>query len=145
VARGDSAFYAGVFVEPGRRNRRRNRAHFSVTERIDPTVRRTIAGSNEDCGVAVKYPNAIFNAQIGEWVSDAQIAVVVPHTAPATGRDTASSPRLIVRRSVRRASTLRRRRWYDSRRSLPGRLMRSPRSVDVGVSAGTERGDHISS
>jgi hypothetical protein len=50
--------------------------------------------------VAIKYPNAIFDDQAGQWISDAEIADV-PYTAFATNRAHRTEGRLIVRR-VRR-------------------------------------------
>jgi Transposase DDE domain group 1 len=96
VVRADSAYYAGAFVAACRRNQ----ARFSVTVRMDPKVRRAIATISDDAWTAIKYPNAIYDEQAGEWISDAEIAEV-PYTAFASSRAHRTDGRLIVRR-VRR-------------------------------------------
>ena len=97
VVRADSAYYAGAFVAACRRHR----ARFSVTVRMDPKeVRRAIATITDDAWTAINYPNAIYDQQAGEWISDAEIAGV-PYTAFASSRAQRSDGRLIVRR-VRR-------------------------------------------
>ena len=96
VVRADSAYYAGAFVAACRRNR----ARFSVTVRMDPKVRRAIATITDDAWTAIKYPNAIYDEQAGEWISDAEIAEV-PYTAFASSRAHRTDGRLIVRRVTR--------------------------------------------
>jgi len=93
VVRVDSAFYSGAFVAACRRNG----AHFSVTVRMDPKIRRAIAEIDEDAWTAIKYPNAVFDEQSGQWISDAEIAEV-PYTAFASTPAHATHGRLIVRR-----------------------------------------------
>ena len=96
VVRADSAYYAGGFVAACRRNR----ARFSVTVRMDPKVRRAIATIPDDAWTAIKYPNATYDEQAGQWISDAEIAEV-PYTAFASKRAHRTDGELIVRR-VRR-------------------------------------------
>jgi hypothetical protein len=96
VVRADSAFYAGVFVAACRRAG----AHFSVTVRMDPKIRRAITTIAETAWVAIKYPNAIFDEETGSWISEAEIAEV-PYTAFASSPVHRTEARLIVRR-VRR-------------------------------------------
>ena len=96
VVRVDSAFYAGAFVAACRRGG----AHFSVTVRMDPKIRRTITTIDEDAWIPIKYPNAIYDEQADQWISDAEIAEV-PYTAFASRRAHRTDGRLIVRR-VRR-------------------------------------------
>lgn len=96
VVRADSAYYAGAFVAACRRNG----AHFSVTVRMDPKVRRAVTSIDDDAWVAIKYPNAIFDDQAGEWVSDAEIAEV-GYTAFAASRAHRTHGRLVVRRVKR--------------------------------------------
>jgi hypothetical protein len=96
VVRADSAFYSGAFIAACRRNR----AHFSVTTRMDPKIRLAITGIDEASWTAIKYPNAIFDEDAGEWISDAEITEV-PYTAFAASKTHRTSGRLIVRR-VRR-------------------------------------------
>src|SRR2546423_961435 len=96
VVRADSAYYAGAFVAACRRGG----AHFSVTVRMDPKIRRTLTTIGDGSWVAIKYPNAIFDEQTGTWISDAEIAEV-PYTAFASHPAHRTDGRLIVRR-VRR-------------------------------------------
>jgi hypothetical protein len=96
VVRADSAYYAGAFVAACRRNG----ARFSVTVRMDPKVKRAIATISDDAWTAIKYPNAIYDEQAGEWISDAEIAEV-PYTAFASKRAHRTDGQLLVRR-VRR-------------------------------------------
>ncbi|HEX6404623.1 MAG TPA: IS1380 family transposase [Pseudonocardiaceae bacterium] len=96
VVRADSAYYAAAFIAACRRAG----ARFSVTVRMDPKIRRTITSIDERAWVAIKYPNAIFDDQAGQWISDAEIAEV-PYTAFATNRAHRTEGRLIVRRVKR--------------------------------------------
>jgi len=94
VVRADSAFYGrDVIAAIGRAG-----ARFSITARQDPAVRRAIASITEDGWTTIRYPRACFDEQLGQWVSDAQIAEV-PFTAFASrGRRHAVTARLVVRR-----------------------------------------------
>jgi Transposase DDE domain group 1 len=96
VVRTDSAFYAGAFVAACRRGG----AHFSVTVRMDPKIRRTITSIDDGAWIPIKYPHAIFDDEAGEWISDAEIAEV-PYTAFASRRAHRTDGRLIVRRVKR--------------------------------------------
>jgi hypothetical protein len=96
VVRADSAYYGGAFVATCRRAG----AHFSVTVRMDPKVRRTIAGIAEDAWTPIKYPNAIYDERAGTWISDAEIAEV-PYTAFASRAAHRTDGRLLVRRVKR--------------------------------------------
>jgi hypothetical protein len=91
VVRADSAFYNGGFTAACRRSGTR----FSVTVRMDPKIRRAIADIDERAWVAIEYPNAVFDANGGQWISNAEIAEV-PYTAFAATQPTHG--RLIVRR-----------------------------------------------
>ena len=66
-------------------------------------TRRSAAPSptiTDDAWTAIEYPNAIYDEQTGEWISDAEIAEV-PYTAFASNAAHRTDGRLIVRR-VRR-------------------------------------------
>ncbi|HEV2377079.1 MAG TPA: IS1380 family transposase, partial [Streptosporangiaceae bacterium] len=93
VVRMDSAFYGAPAVSAARRSG----AHFSVTVRMDPRVRAAIAAISEDAWAPIRYPNAIWDDQLGRWVSDAQVAEV-EYTAFASKKGQAVTARLIVRR-----------------------------------------------
>ena len=94
VLRGDSAYYAHDVIAAARRHD----ARFSVTARKNKAVTAAIANIPEDVWTTIKYPKAVFDEQLQQWVSDAEVAEV-PFTAfasrPKAQRVTA---RLIVRR-----------------------------------------------
>jgi hypothetical protein len=94
VLRADSAYYGADVVAAARRQRTR----FSVTARKDRAVTAAIASIGEDAWTAIHYPRAVFDDQLRQWVSDAEVAEI-PFTAftskPKTRQVTA---RLIVRR-----------------------------------------------
>src|SRR6478735_2524180 len=70
VARMDSAFYtADVVAAVGRAD-----ARFSITARLNASVRAAIAGIDEAAWTAIHYPNAIWDDQAGGWISDAEVA-----------------------------------------------------------------------
>jgi hypothetical protein len=96
VVRADSAYYGGAFVAACRRGG----AHFSVTVRMDPKVRRAIAGIEEAAWVGIKYPEAIYDEASDTWVSDAEVAEV-GYTAFASSSAHRAEGRLIVRRVKR--------------------------------------------
>jgi Transposase DDE domain group 1 len=93
VVRMDSAFYGS----PAVRAARRAGARFSVTVRTDPKIRAAIAAIPGDAWTPVRYPRAIWDDQLGRWVSDAEIAET-DYTAFASKKGQAITARLIVRR-----------------------------------------------
>ncbi len=94
VVRADSAFYGRDVVAAIARAK----ARFSITARQDVAVKRAIAAIDEDAWSTIRYPHAVFDEQLGQWVSDAQVAEV-PFTAFASrGKKLAVTARLIVRR-----------------------------------------------
>ena len=93
VARLDSAFYtADVVAAIGRAG-----AKFSITARLNASVRAAIAGIAEDGWIPIHYPNAIFDDQVGGWISDAEVAET-SYTAFTSRKNKAVTARLIVRR-----------------------------------------------
>jgi hypothetical protein len=93
VARMDSAFYtADVVAAVGRAG-----ARFSITARLNASVRAAIAGIADDAWTPIHYPNAIWDDQAGGWVSDAEVAETT-YTAFTSRKDKAVTARLIVRR-----------------------------------------------
>lgn len=101
LARADSAYYGHAFAGTARRHG----ARFSITARMNPSLRAAIAGIAEDAWTPIAYPNAVFDEAEGRWVSDAELAEV-PYVA-FTGRRKAEhiACRLVVRR-VRRLQPL---------------------------------------
>jgi hypothetical protein len=101
VVRMDSAYYAAEVLHAIRRAG----ARFSVTVPRNSSVRAAIAAVPEDAWTPIRYPRAIFDEQLGCWVSEAEVAEV-PYTAftgvPARGwQHEAARPidgRLIIRR-----------------------------------------------
>jgi hypothetical protein len=93
VVRMDSAFYGSPAVGAARRAG----ARFSVTVRTDPKIRAAIAAIPGDAWTPVRYPRAIWDDQLGRWVSDAEIAET-DYTAFASKKGQAITARLIVRR-----------------------------------------------
>jgi hypothetical protein len=94
ILRADSAYYGRDVIATARRHK----ARFSVTARKDRAITRAIASIPEDAWTAIRYPHAVFDEQLQQWVSDAEVAEV-PFTAFAS-RPTAQrvTARLIVRR-----------------------------------------------
>jgi len=94
VLRADSAYYNCAVIAAARRHQ----ARFSITARKDRAINRAIAAIPDTAWTPIRYPRAIFDEQLGQWVSDAEVAEV-PFTAftshPNKDRVTA---RLIVRR-----------------------------------------------
>ena len=94
VVRADSAFYGRDVVAAITRAK----ARFSITARQDAAVKRAIAAIGEDAWTTIRYPRAVFDEQLRQWVSDAEVAEV-PFTAFASrGKKHAVTARLIVRR-----------------------------------------------
>jgi hypothetical protein len=93
VARADSAFYSAAFTGAVRAAG----AFFSVTVRMDPKVKATIAAIPGTAWIPIRYPRAIWDDQLRRWVSDAEVAEV-PYTAFASKKGKAVTARLIVRR-----------------------------------------------
>jgi DDE family transposase len=93
IVRMDSAFYGSPACSAARRAGTR----FSVTVRMDPKVRAAIAAIAEDAWTPIRYPRAIWDDQLGRWVSDAQVAEV-NYTAFTSRKGQAMTARLIVRR-----------------------------------------------
>jgi Transposase DDE domain group 1 len=94
IVRADSAFYGrDVIAATGRAG-----ARFSVTARQDPAVRRAIASIGESAWTTIRYPRAVFDEQLGQWVSDAQVAEIRFTAFASRGRKQAVTARLIVRR-----------------------------------------------
>ena len=93
IVRMDSAFYGAPAVQAARRAG----ACFSVTVRADPKVRAAITAISEDAWTPIRYPRAVWDGQLGRWVSDAEVAEV-PYTAFTSRKGQAVTARLIVRR-----------------------------------------------
>ena len=93
VVRMDSAFYGAPAVQAARQAG----AYFPVTVRADPKVRAAIAGIAEQAWTPIRYPRAVWDGQLGRWVSDAEVAET-SYTAFTRKKGQAITARLIVRR-----------------------------------------------
>lgn len=93
VVRMDSAFYNAAACHAIRRAG----AFFSVTAKMDTAVKAAIAAIGEDAWTPIQYPRAIWDDQLRQWVSDAEVAEVA-YTAFASKKGKAITARLIVRR-----------------------------------------------
>ena len=93
VVRMDSAFYSAAACGAVRRAG----AFFSVTVPVNPHVQAAIAAIGEHAWTAIRYPRAIWDDQLGHWVSDAEVAEV-GYTAFTSKKGGPVTARLIVRR-----------------------------------------------
>jgi Transposase DDE domain group 1 len=94
VLRADSAYYGRDVIAAAARHDVR----FSITARKDKAVTAAIAAIGDEAWTAIRYPHAVFDEQLQQWVSDAEVAEA-PFTAFASrGTKHAVTARLIVRR-----------------------------------------------
>jgi hypothetical protein len=94
VVRMDSAYYAAAVIAAVRRSG----ARFSVTAPVSAVIRAAIAAIPEETWTAIEYPQAIWDDQLGCWVSDAEVAEA-PYTAfTSKNKELHVTARLIVRR-----------------------------------------------
>ena len=94
LVRADSAFYGrglvGAAVHAG--------ADVSVTVRMDPKVKATIAAIGDDAWQSIEYTDAVFDETTGRWISRAEVAEI-PFTAfTAQKKADQVHGRLVVRR-----------------------------------------------
>ena len=94
VLRADSAYYGADVIAAARRHR----THFSITARKDRAVSATIASIPEDAWTQIRYPHAVFDEQLRQWVSDAEVAEIGFTAFASRGKARQVSARLIVRR-----------------------------------------------
>ena len=93
IVRLDSAFYNAAVIGAVRRGG----ARVSVTVPVNSSIRAAIAAIGEDTWTPIRYPRAIWDDQLGAWISDAEVAEV-QYTAFASKKGQAVTARLIVRR-----------------------------------------------
>jgi DDE family transposase len=92
VVRADSAFYSAAFTGAVRAAG----AFFSVTVAMNSHVQAAIAAIGEDAWEPINYPRAVWDDQLGRWVSDAEVAETTYTAFTSTSRPITA--RLIVRR-----------------------------------------------
>jgi hypothetical protein len=97
MVRADSAYYGWAFVGTAIRHH----AWYSVTARMTKSVTAAITSITQDAWTPIKYPKAVFDEQLQQWVSDAEVAEV-PFVAFTGRRKVEHVPcRLVVRRVKR--------------------------------------------
>ncbi len=94
VLRADSAFFQSDVIAAVLRRK----ACFSITARLNSTVRKAIDTIAADAWTTIKYTDAIWDENAQAWISDAEVAEV-PFTAfPSLAKAKQVKARLIVRR-----------------------------------------------
>jgi Transposase DDE domain group 1 len=93
LARFDSAFCNSAVI----RTVIRHGAYFSVTAPVNSSVRAAIAAIPEGKWTPIEYPQAIWDDQLGCWISDAEVAETA-YTAFTSKNSEQVTARLIVRR-----------------------------------------------
>jgi hypothetical protein len=94
VLRADSAYYGADVTAAARRHR----VHFSITARKDRAVTAAIASISDDAWTRIRYPKAVFDEQLRQWVSDAEVAEIEFTAFASRGKARQVTARLIVRR-----------------------------------------------
>src|ERR1035441_3027093 len=90
IVRMDSAFYNAAVIGAVRSQG----ARFSVTVPVNSSIRAAIG---EESWTPIRYPHAVWDDQLGCWISDAEVAET-GYTAFASKKGQAVTARLIVRR-----------------------------------------------
>ena len=72
VLRADSAFYGREVIAAARRTG----AKFSITARKDKAITAAISSIPDDSWTTIRYPKAVFDEELRQWVSNAQVAEI---------------------------------------------------------------------
>lgn len=94
LCRFDSAFYGQAAVSAALAGG----AEVSVTVRMDPAVKRAIAGIPESAWETIEYTDAVFDETTNTWVSKAEVAETVFTAFSSRTKAEQISGRLVVRR-----------------------------------------------
>jgi hypothetical protein len=94
VLRADSAYYGSEVIAAARRHG----VHFSITARKDKAISAAIASIDEDAWATIHYPRAVFDEQLGQWISDAEVAEIEFTAFASKPKARRVTARLIVRR-----------------------------------------------
>jgi hypothetical protein len=94
ILRADSAYYNGDVVAAARRGG----ARFSITARKDRAVTAAIAAIPDGGWRTIRYPKAVFDEELGQWISDAEVAEIGFTAFASRGKTGRVTARLIVRR-----------------------------------------------
>ncbi|MCX4647484.1 IS1380 family transposase [Streptomyces sp. NBC_01446] len=97
IVRADSAFYGADVIGACRALD----ARFSVTVRMNASIKAAIAGIDEAAWKAVKYPKAVWDEEGQCWISDAEIAEATYTAFTSKPKNQQVTARLIVRRVKR--------------------------------------------
>lgn len=97
IVRADSAFYGADVVGACRALD----ARFSVTVRMNASIKAAIAGIDEAAWKAIKYPKAVWDEEGQCWISDAEIAESTYTAFTSKPKKQQVTARLIVRRVKR--------------------------------------------
>src|SRR5699024_2480402 len=101
LTRFDSAFYSAKVAKAVLAAE----ADYSVTVPLNAAVTKAIAAISDDAWTGIKYPQAIYDEDTDQWISDAQVAEI-PFTAFSSAKKKHQVPgRLIVRRIPERNAT----------------------------------------
>ena len=94
LVRADSAFYGADTVNAALAGG----ADVSVTVRLDPKVKSTIASISDDAWTAIEYTDALFEEQTGRWISRAEVAEIGFTAFTSRKKTEQVTGRLVVRR-----------------------------------------------
>jgi hypothetical protein len=94
VLRADSAYYGADVIAAARRAG----VHFSVTARKDPAIAAAIEAIPRAAWTPIRYPHAIFDEQLQQWISDAEVAEIPFIAFRSKPKAKQVTARLIVRR-----------------------------------------------
>jgi hypothetical protein len=94
VVRMDSAYYAAAVIAAIRRGG----ARFSVTAPVTAAIRAAIAGIPEESWAPIRYPHAVWDDQLGCWISDAELAETTYTAFTSKKKELHVTARLIARR-----------------------------------------------
>ena len=97
ILRADSAFYTSEVIGACRTLG----ARFSITARMNTSIKRAIATISEEAWKPIKYPKAIWDDEGQCWISDAEIAEVEYTAFTSRPKKQQVTARLIVRRVKR--------------------------------------------
>lgn len=97
IVRADSAYYGAELIAACKAAG----ARFSITVRMNASIKTAIATIDETAWRPIKYPRAIWDDEEARWISDAEIAEI-PYTAfTSKPKKQQVTARLIVRRVKR--------------------------------------------
>ncbi len=97
MVRADSGYYRQDVIAAATKAK----AWFSVTVRMNPTVRQAITAIPEPAWTTIRYPRAIWDEQEQRWISEAQVAETTFTAFTSHPKKRQVSCRLVVRRVPR--------------------------------------------